>query len=124
MRRTIAIVLALWVGSTPVLTVDAFAQSAHSPRVAERHHHGVRALQPQQRCLRALDGSCTKLAVVESVRLRGLIFSTMRVSYNGTPVGTVPGGTGIERLFRDNSVLYGLPIAVYGPGPCCILRTK
>lgn len=121
MRYAIGIVLAVWIGLALSWTADAFAQSAHSPRVASRQG-AVRVPPPPQRCLRALDGNCTKLAVVESVRLRALVFSTLRVSYYGTPAGTVPGG--IERLFRDNSVLFGLPTAVYGPGPCCILRTK
>lgn len=121
MRYAIAVVLAAWIGLAPSWVADAFAQSARLPGIAS-HQGAVRVSPSPQRCLRALDGSCTKLAVVESVRLRALVFSTLRVSYYGTPAGTVPGG--VERLFRDNSVLFGLPTAVYGPGPCCILRTK
>jgi hypothetical protein len=39
-----------------------------------------------------------------------MILSTQRVSYFGTPAGTV-GGQFIpfERLFRDDPVLFGLP---------------
>jgi hypothetical protein len=65
-----------------------------------------------QRCpgLRALDGTCANVAAVESARRRAMILSTQRVSYFGTPAGTV-GGKFIpfERLFRDDPVLFGLP---------------
>jgi hypothetical protein len=103
-------------------TVGAFAKPAQP--AAASPQRVVQAPKPPQRCLRALDGSCTNLAVVDSVRRRAVIFSTLRVSYYGTPAGTIPGGIGIERFFRDDPVLFGLPTVVYGPGPCCILRTK
>jgi hypothetical protein len=65
-----------------------------------------------QRCpgLRALDGTCANVAAVESARRRAMILSTQRVSYFGTPAGTV-GGQFIrfERLFRDDLFLFGLP---------------
>lgn len=65
-----------------------------------------------QRCpgLRALDGTCANVAVVEIARRRAMILSSQRVSYFGTPAGTV-GGQFIpfERLFRDNALLFGLP---------------
>ncbi len=123
MRSAISIVLTLWLGMVPALTVEVFAQSAQSPRIAQRQD-AVGVPRSLQRCLRALDGSCTKQAVVESVRLRALVFSTLRVSYYGTPAGVVPGTVAVERFFRDDPVLFGLPTVVYGPGPCCILRTR
>jgi hypothetical protein len=65
-----------------------------------------------QRCpgLRALDGSCANIALVEIARRRAMILSSQRISYFGTPAGTV-GGQFIpfERLFRDDPLLFGLP---------------
>ncbi|MBN9147163.1 MULTISPECIES: hypothetical protein [unclassified Nitrobacter] len=122
MRYAITIASVACGGLMWAFTVGAFAKPAQpapaSPQTA------IQAPKPPQRCLRALDGSCTNLAVVDSVRRRAIIFSTIRVSYYGTPAGTIPGGIGIERFFRDDPVLFGLPTVVYGPGPCCILRTK
>lgn len=69
-------------------------------------------LAQTQRCpgLRALDGTCANVAVVEIARRHAMIFSSERVSYFGTPAGTV-GGEFIpfERLFRDDPLLFGLP---------------
>ena len=65
-----------------------------------------------KRCpgLKALDGTCANVAVVEIARRRAMILSSQRVSYFGTPAGTV-GGQFIpfERLFRDDPLLFGLP---------------
>jgi hypothetical protein len=84
-----------------------------------------------QRCpgLRALDGSCANVAVVEIARRRAMILSSQRVSYFGTPAGTV-GGQFIpfERLFRDDPLLFGLPtvtsIAVDIDFRATVTRTK
>ena len=48
--------------------------------------------------------------MVEAARLRAEIMSSVRVSYFGTPAGTI-GGNYIpyERFFRDNELLFGLP---------------
>jgi hypothetical protein len=74
--------------------------------------------------LRALNGACTNPVVVEQARLRAMIMPAVRVSYFGTPAGTV-GGRYIpfERLFQDNPQVFGLPTVtiVY---PCCVVRTK
>lgn len=80
--------------------------------------------QPAEKCLRALDGSCTNPAMVESARQRAIIMSSVRVSYFGTPAGTV-GGFFIpfERLFRDDPVVFGLPTNVFVQ-PCCVTRSK
>ena len=84
-----------------------------------------------QRCpgLRALDGTCANVAVVDIARRRAMILSSQRVSYFGTPAGTV-GGEFIpfERLFRDNLLLFGLPtittITVDANFKATITRTK
>jgi hypothetical protein len=79
--------------------------------------------------LRALDGTCANGAVVEIARRRAMILSSQRVSYFGTPAGTV-GGQFIpfERLFRDNPLLFGLPtvttIAVDIDFRATVTRTK
>lgn len=84
-----------------------------------------------QRCpgLKTLDGTCANVAVVEIARRRAMILSSERVSYFGTPAGTV-GGQFIpfERLFRDNPLLFGLPtvttIAVDSDFRATVTRTK
>jgi hypothetical protein len=65
---------------------------------------------PAEKCLRALDGSCTKPDIVEATRVRAQIIPSVRVSYLGTPMGTI-GGPFIpfERFFQDNPVVFGLP---------------
>ncbi len=82
------------------------------------------AAQPPQECLRALDGSCTKPALADAAGKRAEIMSSVRVSYFGTPAGTV-GGSYIpyERLFRDNEIVFGLP--TYTCAACNVVqRTK
>lgn len=66
----------------------------------------------QQKCLRALNGACVNAGVAEAARVRAAVIPSVRVSYFGTPAGTV-GGRFIpfERLFQDNPILYGLPTA-------------
>lgn len=72
----------------------------------------VSAQTPRCPGLRALDGTCANVAAVEIARRRAMILSSQRVSYFGTPAGTV-GGQFIpfERLFRDDPLLFGLPTA-------------
>lgn len=65
---------------------------------------------PVQKCLKALDGSCTNPDMVEAARLRAVVLSSERVSYFGTPAGTIGGPfISFERLFQDNTFLFGLP---------------
>jgi hypothetical protein len=80
--------------------------------------------QPQEKCLRALNGACTSPVVVEAARLRAIIIPTVRVSYLGTPMGTV-GGKYItfERFFQDNVMIFGLPTNVLVQA-CCVTRSK
>jgi hypothetical protein len=79
---------------------------------------------PKEKCLRALNGACTYPAVVEAARLRAIIIPTVRVSYLGTPMGTV-GGKYIpfERFFQDNPTIFGLPTNVLVQA-CCVTRSK
>jgi hypothetical protein len=72
---------------------------------------------PAEKCLRALDGSCTNPAMVEAARVRGAIIPAVRVAYEGTPLGTI-GGPFIpfERFFQDNPVVFGLPTSTFF---CC-----
>ena len=78
----------------------------------------------EQKCLRALDGSCTDPLAVEAVRLRAEIIPAVRLSYFGTPAGTI-GGYYIpfERFFQDNVLLFGLPTNTLVQ-VCCTTRTK
>ncbi len=75
------------------------------------------AALPIEKCLRALDGSCTNPAMVEAARMRGAIIPAVRVAYDGTPLGTI-GGPFIpfERFFQDNPVVFGLPVSTF---LCC-----
>jgi hypothetical protein len=80
--------------------------------------------QPKEHCLRALNGACTNPVVVEAARLRAIIIPTVRVSYLGTPMGTVGGNLiPFERLFQDNPVVFGLPTNMLVQA-CCITRSK
>jgi hypothetical protein len=80
-------------------------------------------LPPVQKCLKALDGSCVKTEIAEATRQRAAIISSVRVSYYGTPQGSI-GGPYIpfERLFQDNDILFGLPTATCAA--CPALRSK
>jgi hypothetical protein len=81
------------------------------------------AAPPPVKCLKALDGSCTKTEIVELTRQRAAIIPAVRVSYYGTPQGSI-GGPFIpfERLFQDNDTLFGLP--TYICTACVTFRTK
>jgi hypothetical protein len=84
----------------------------------------LQASAVEQKCLRAMNGACTNPLAVEQARLRAEIIPAVQVSYLGTPAGTI-GGYYItfERLFQDNTLLYGLPTIVTKL-PCCTLRSK
>ena len=75
------------------------------------------------KCLKTLDGSCTRHGIVEITRQRAAIIPAVRVSYFGTPQGSI-GGPFIpfERLFQDNEALFGLP--TYICAACVTYRTK
>ena len=71
------------------------------------------AAWPQQaQCpsVKAADGSCADPRLVEMANRRAAIVSSQFTSYLGTPQGSV-GMPFIpqERLFRDDTVLFGLP---------------
>jgi hypothetical protein len=84
----------------------------------------LQASAVEQKCLRAMNGACTDPLAVEQARLRAEIIPAVQVSYLGTPAGTI-GGYYItfERLFQDNTLLYGLPTIVTKL-PCCTTRSK
>jgi hypothetical protein len=78
----------------------------------------------EQKCLRALDGSCTNPLSVEAVRLRAEIIPAVRLSYLGTPAGTIGGAyIPFERIFQDNPLLFGL-VTNTNVQACCTTRTK
>jgi hypothetical protein len=78
----------------------------------------------EQKCLRALNGACTDPVSVEAARLRAEIIPAVRLSYFGTPAGTVGGDyIPFERLFQDNPRVFGLPTFIFVQ-PCCVSRTK
>ena len=96
----------------------AQAKPAAAPAVQPQ----VAAIEPK--CLRALDGSCTDRRAVEAVRLRAEIIPAVRLSYFGTPAGTIGGAyIPFERLYQDNALLFGLQTNVTVQA-CCTTRTK
>ena len=112
MRNTLILTL----GFAAALLISADAANAQSrTRTA--------AAQPAQPCLKALDGSCVKGYIVEATRQRAAIIPAVRVSYFGTPQGSI-GGPYIpfERLFQDNDVLFGLP--TFQCAACVTFRSK
>jgi hypothetical protein len=112
---TAALVIALAVGM--VGTAGAQSQSRNQPGAQAR-------TQSQVNCLRALDGSRTNPKVAEAARLRAIVIPALRLSYFGTPAGTV-GGKYIptERFFQDDPTVFGLPTNIFTT-PCCITRSK
>jgi hypothetical protein len=128
MRNTLILTL----GFTAALLISADAANAQQART--RTAATQSQLQPQtilpqtqmppvQKCLKALDGSCVKTEIAEATRQRAAIISSVRVSYWGTPQGSI-GGPYIpfERLFQDNDILFGLPsVTCTTVGTC---RTK
>jgi hypothetical protein len=138
MMRLLATVLGIFI-ATALLALPADAQSApqvvpqkkrtaSKPPVAAQPAvpapSPLQTAQIEQKCLRALNGACTNPISVESARLRAEIIPAVRVSYFGTPAGTV-GGSYIpfERLFQDNPFLFGLPTFTL-QSPCCVARSK
>ena len=108
--------LILTLGFAAALVMASEAASAQSrTRTA--------AAVPPEPCLKALDGSCVRSYIVEATRQRAVIIPSVRVSYFGTPQGSI-GGPYIpfERIFQDNDVLFGLPTAVCAA--CVTFRSK
>jgi hypothetical protein len=111
--------LILTFGLAAALLISADAANAQSrARTA-----AVQPAQSAQPCLKALDGSCVKGYIVEATRQRAAIISSVRVSYYGTPQGSI-GGPYIpfERLFQDNDILFGLP--TFQCAACVTFRSK
>jgi hypothetical protein len=136
MVRLLALASAIVVSATLSVSVAEAQTPPAKPRTAHAKKPPAQAkpavapvVQPQtavieQKCLRALDGSCTDPLAVEAVRLRAEIIPAVRLSYFGTPAGTI-GGTYIpfERIFQDNPLVFGLPTNVLVQA-CCTTRTK
>jgi hypothetical protein len=98
---------------TPALGAAAFAVATlllglSDAAVAQSRTRTAAA--PPARCLKAMDGSCVRPEIVEATRQRAAIIPAVRVSYFGTPQGSI-GGSFIpfERLFQDNPLIFGLP---------------
>lgn len=85
----------------------------------------VAATALPEKCLRALNGACVNPVVVEETRLRAFIIPEVRVSYFGTPAGTIGGAyIPFERFFQDNPVVFGLPTITLVNPACCVTRSK
>jgi hypothetical protein len=129
MRRPRLLAAVLAVLSTAVLANAARAQAQATPPRAKPAAQSVPAVQPrvaqvEQKCLRALNGQCTNPTSVEAARQRAIIIPAVRVSYFGTPAGTIGGDyIPFERFFQDNPALFGLPTFTFVQ-PCCTSRTK
>ena len=82
------------------------------------------ATESKEKCLRALNGACTNPVVVQEAQLRAVVIPAVRVSYFGTPAGTVGGAyIPFERLFQDNPTIFGLPTNILIQ-TCCVTRSK
>lgn len=117
MRAKLILTTALAAGVAAALLAGSGSANAQS------RTRTAAAVQPKEPCLKALDGSCTRPEIVEATRQRAVIIPSVRVSYFGTPAGSI-GGPFIpfERLFQDNDTLFGLPTAVCAA--CGTLRSK
>jgi hypothetical protein len=97
---------------------------AATPAAAGARPAAAATVRPPEPCLRALNGACVNTAVVEETRLRAFVIPQVRVSYFGTPAGTVGGAfIPFERLFQDNPTLFGLPTNTFVQA-CCVTRSK
>ena len=120
----LAIVGLVLPATTQAQTVQSQGRVQSQPRQADQKQSQRTQALPKENCLRALNGACTNPVVVEAARLRAIIIPTVRVSYLGTPMGTV-GGRYIpfERFFQDNPTIFGLPTNTLVQA-CCITRSK
>jgi len=113
----------------PVSAQTTPRTAARTAPVQQARTAAVQQAQPvdesKKKCLRALNGACTNPVVVEIARQRAQIMPAVRVSYFGTPAGTV-GGKYIpfERFFQDNPQVFGLPTFTLVNPACCVTRTK
>jgi hypothetical protein len=103
---------------------DAQTKRATAQATPSAQTPPVVAAEPKEKCLRALNGACTNPVVVEEARLRAVIIPEVRVSYLGTPAGTIGGAyIPFERFFQDNPIVFGLPTNVLVQA-CCVTRSK
>lgn len=129
MNKTRLLAIAFTIVSSIALSAShVSAQTQPTPPrakpVAQAPGAQLQVAQIEQKCLRALNGACTNPTSVEAVRLRAIIIPAVRVSYFGTPAGTIGGDyIPFERFFQDNPALFGLPTFTFVQ-PCCVSRTK
>jgi hypothetical protein len=118
---TIAVLFALLASPSEAQSKRSASQTKPQAAAARAVPEPVRI---EQKCLRALNGACADVAVVEAVRLRAEVVPAVTVSYFGTPAGSIGGAyIPFERLFQDNPLLFGLPTFTFVQ-PCCTTRTK
>lgn len=122
---TIAVLSALLMSPTDAQTRRNANQTAsQAKREAAAAAAVEQAPKVEKKCLKALDGKCADQALVEAARLRAEVIPAARVSYWGTPAGTIGGAyIPFERTFQDNPLVYGLPTFTFVQ-PCCTTRTK
>lgn len=110
--------------ATPAVPAPILTSVALNPPVAPLPPRPFYGAPIEQKCLRALNGACTNPISVEAARLRAEIIPAVRVSYFGTPAGSIGGDyIPFERLFQDNPLVFGLPTFIFVQ-PCCVSRTK
>lgn len=119
---TIAVLLALL--ASPSEAQGQRRASQAKPQAVAASAAGEQPARVEPKCLRALDGTCADPAVVDAARLRAEVIPAVRVSYFGTPAGSIGGAyIPFERLFQDNPLLFGLPTFTFVQ-PCCTTRSK
>ena len=127
MRHVTALAAGLTIAGVMTFPVQAQSPARSTGRAATAPVVAAAPAKPQpapEKCLRALDGSCVNPVVAEGARLRAIVVPSVRVSYFGTPAGTIGGAfIPFERLFQDDPVVFGLPTNVFVQ-PCCITRSK
>ena len=123
MRSSQLLAIALAFAASFAASADAQSRVARA-RPAQQQQVQLPPAPPVEKCLRALNGDCTNPVLVEAARLRAIIIPSVRVSYFGTPAGTIGGAyIPFERLFQDDPTVFGLPTAVLVQ-PCCVTRSK
>src|SRR3954447_13000614 len=96
--RLLAVASVITISMTLLTPLNAqTAPNAQAPRTVPRTKPPTQAAPPvrvavvEQKCLRALNGACTNPTSGEAARLRAIIIPAVRVSYLGTPAGTIGG---------------------------------
>jgi hypothetical protein len=121
---TSVLIASLAMPASPLQAQTPRPQARAKPATPPAPAVPVQVAQVEQKCLRALNGACTNPTSVEAARIRAIIIPAVRVSYLGTPAGTIGGDyIPFERFFQDNPQVFGLPTFTFIQ-PCCVTRTK